>query len=313
MKFDDLHPRLNGFDDVYQSGLKQKLEEADKKRHSVFRNFIHEFKIKVGVSTVLFLLFVIAGWITAALIVILAAAFFLIHEYIINTGSAHNLNPIVLGALCPCFELEYSARVGEKTFEEMMNLKLLTQYTRRNMRDRITGNINGVNIEAFKLKLEDTYKDNDGKEQVREVFNGVCIKTDYHKNLRGRTYVYVRFDFNRFSFSKIPGVGEPVDLEYPDFERFYDAYATDQVEARYILTPNFIERIWSFHNLIKGEGFVMAFDKNGLYIMLNGLNPYLTGGGHEFTDPKFLEAYIKNIALLYGVVDKLELDLKTKI
>lgn len=313
MKFDDLHPRLNGFDEIYQSSIKGELKKAATKRHNNVQDFMRECKIKIAVAGALSILLVGFRFIDAALITILLTSFILIHKYVINTDSTHNLNPLILSKLCKCFGLEYSERVNSIIFDEMMSLQLLGPYTKRRISDCINGFIGGVYIDAFKLNLENKEKDSDGKEQTIEVFNGLCLKVNFHKKLTGRTYIYVRFDLTSLKRRKFPMGCLPVDLEYPDFERFYDAYTTDQIEARYILTPRFIERIWSFHNLIGGESFIMAFDSNGIYILLSGLEPYLTGAYYKMTDPQFIETYIKNIALLFDIVEKLELDLKTKI
>ncbi len=41
-----------------------------------------------------------------------------------------------------------------------------------------------------------------------------------------------------------------VTLEDPEFSQFYDVYSDDQVEARYILTPTFIERLKNIREVI---------------------------------------------------------------
>jgi hypothetical protein len=40
--------------------------------------------------------------------------------------------------------------------------------------------------------------------------------------------------------------GELVKMEDPEFERLFKVFSTDQIEARYILTPNMIRRIVEF-------------------------------------------------------------------
>ena len=59
--------------------------------------------------------------------------------------------------------------------------------------------------------------------------------------------------------------GELVQLENPDFEKMFAVYSTDQVEARYILTPNLMERIYNFCE--KHEITVsMAFHNSNVFV-----------------------------------------------
>jgi hypothetical protein len=47
---------------------------------------------------------------------------------------------------------------------------------------------------------------------------------------------------------------EKVSLEDPDFDKRFDVYSSDQVEARYVLTPTFMERISELAMLMKHWG-----------------------------------------------------------
>lgn len=76
-------------------------------------------------------------------------------------------------------------------------------------------------------------------------FAGLLVKIQMNKNFNGKTIVgenaYIR---------KQPGYDE-VKLEDVEFSKNMKVYSTDQIEARYLLTPSFIERL-----LLLGKTFI---------------------------------------------------------
>ncbi len=78
-----------------------------------------------------------------------------------------------------------------------------------------------------------------GRTQVRweDIFKGFLFVADFNKHFSGQTVLH------RDTWIKLPRKGSRVKLEDPRFEKIYDVYSTDPVEARYILTPSLMERI----------------------------------------------------------------------
>lgn len=61
--------------------------------------------------------------------------------------------------------------------------------------------------------------------------------------------------------------GERVRLEDPRFEDRFNVFSTDQIEARYLLTPRFMERIMELtERLNNRRGVALAFVDNRLLI-----------------------------------------------
>ena len=75
---------------------------------------------------------------------------------------------------------------------------------------------------------------------------------DLGRSFPGNTTVYRnRWIKLRFGFPR-------VKLESPDFEKQFDVYGNDPVEARYLLTPLLMERILQLDQRF-GEGLTMSF------------------------------------------------------
>ncbi|MFA1822109.1 DUF3137 domain-containing protein [Virgibacillus oceani] len=105
--------------------------------------------------------------------------------------------------------------------------------------------------EVHAQKVE-RYKDKNGraKERVHTIFQGLFFIADYNKDFDGLTIVVPKqkkinllpsiFDSN--SKNKL----EEVELEDLDFMDKFTVRTTDQITARYILTPNFMNRLIEF-------------------------------------------------------------------
>lgn len=103
----------------------------------------------------------------------------------------------------------------------------------------------------FCSELHTQYKTTDSKGHTswHNIFEGLFFVADFNKNFSGRTYVWqnnggeASNTFIGKLFSSFSRSVERVHLESPEFESTFDAYGTDQIEARYILSPSLMERL----------------------------------------------------------------------
>jgi hypothetical protein len=105
--------------------------------------------------------------------------------------------------------------------------------------DEIYGERHGLPISIVELRLTR----GSGKNE-RTVFEGLLAEVGLPRNLTGSTLVIAEGG----AFGNLPGRfrlggGERVRLEDPRFEQRYEFYATDQIAARALLTPAFMERL----------------------------------------------------------------------
>ena len=59
-----------------------------------------------------------------------------------------------------------------------------------------------------------------------------------------------------------------VQMEHPEFEKYFVVKSTDQVEARYLLTPSLIEKLLNAR-INFGRDFELSFASGNLYIALS--------------------------------------------
>ena len=68
-------------------------------------------------------------------------------------------------------------------------------------------------------------------------FRGICIYVPMKKSVSGYTLL-----FNTFIPQHIP-VLKKITLDYLSFRKNYQVYSNDQIEARVLLTPVFMEKL----------------------------------------------------------------------
>ena len=105
--------------------------------------------------------------------------------------------------------------------------------------------------------------------------------------------------------------GDLIKLEDPEFEKEFCVYADDQVEARYILSPSLMQRIVEFKRKWNTKVY-LSFRDSKVYIAIKmDKNLFETRLFKSIVDYNFIEANIRFLALLTGIVE--DLNLNTRI
>lgn len=157
------------------------------------------------------------------------------------------------------------------------------------------------------------------------LFRGLFILADFNKHFNGITLVLPDVEQNLLGWfgQVLQGLsaklgmqpGELVKLEDPDFERAFKVYSTDQIEARYILTPSLMARILRFRQLTQSE-IRLAFIASRLYVAIPTMHNYFEAPSlfapvGELLKPETMGKYLHELQFALAVVD--ELNLNTRI
>lgn len=115
------------------------------------------------------------------------------------------------------------------------------------------------------------------------------------------------FSKNVFSF----GGNDVVKLENTDFDKTFVTHGSDQVEARYILTPAMMERILNLNHQSKYT-ISLSFIGSRMYIAFPLQRNYFEAPVFKsLLDPAIMDEDITVIRFMYDIVK--ELDLNTRI
>lgn len=134
-------------------------------------------------------------------------------------------------------ELTYRETSPERVAELGAD-RILPEYDRIDADDQITGTHAGLPIEIVEVRLKRRVN-----KKTRVVFDGLLVGIELPRRLSGVTLIatdkgmWEQFKA-RWSGSEL----QAVELEHQEFEARYQVHSTDQVEARALLTPAFMER-----------------------------------------------------------------------
>ena len=269
----------------------------------------------------------IAGLITAAvlfIVVLLAGApvivgfglgvvFFLILFFVcINNKSseltAYYKKDIVsklIESQVPGAEYHPNKGISQNEFHSM---NLFNKPDRYKTEDLIKGKIDKTDFGCAEVVAEERHVTVDSKgrrtEYWSEIFNGFIFIADFHKHFNGVTKI------SRDSLFKFSFAGERVKLENIEFEKLYDVYSTDQVEARYLLSPSMMEKFIALDKKFKGD-IVACFNNSSIYIAIPDSENHFEASIWKNITKDMIEKEFSLIFSLISIIN--ELNLNTRI
>lgn len=151
------------------------------------------------------------------------------------------------------------------------------------------------------------------------IFNGIMLIADFNKHFRGRTYVRTdvaeKFmgNFGRvFQKASVSlSSDQLVQLEDPEFEKEFAVYASDQVEARYILSPALMKRMLELKRRCGTETQFSFCDSSIVIAIANSTDLFTPDFSRPATDTAQLREIQSRIGFFLGIIDAL--DLNTRI
>ncbi len=179
--------------------------------------------------------------------------------------------------------------------------KLLPRSHRQKYEDQMSGAAHGADFQFCEAHLETRHTDSKGRTQWRTSFRGILLQIDFHARFLGTTIVLS--DAGIFNAKKKSGM-KRVGLEDPVFEKMFEAYGSDQVEARTLLTPTFMQRLVDLKDAMSGKKIQFGFWDEKLFIAVTAPNQFETGSMFEtLVAPERVQKTLGEIDAIYGVID----------
>jgi hypothetical protein len=308
-------------DRLYESTLKPRLEALEGMRLDL-RRYVVKAGIWVGAPFLLFFLSDFAAVLLPAalggLVVVGSFALILVGavvagvKYLIPGVTAylnyrsrfkHEVAAEVFKIVCPTAAYSPAQGVPSEIFDEAGIFNTRGGYKSD---DRVRGRIGVTPFEAADVSR--SYSTGGKNSRTVVVFRGLFFHLDFNKRLTGTTIVQPA----GASYSSIgdrTGFAE-VQLENPTFAAAFAVYATDEVEARYILTPAMMEQILSLAART-AKPIYLGFQGNRAYLGIDYGRPLFEPGIAATTSVEAIHEMAAQFALAEGVVH--ELDLNTRI
>lgn len=164
---------------------------------------------------------------------------------------------------------DFSYKAGGRIPNDILDQSLIIPGHERNWtEDLFEGEYKGTGIQFLEMKMGKRrwWK---RRESYKTVFKGLVVLISLPENkFFGHTIICK--DVSSFlEWFKEKGTGfQKADLIDPDFEKQFDVYTNDQMEARYLLDPAIIERIKALSDIYETESISAAFYKDKMLVLI---------------------------------------------
>ena len=147
---------------------------------------------------------------------------------------------------------------------------------------------------------------------ILESFKGIIVEFDIKKKFKGHTIIFGNDEENFFVKKFLTLAYEKVELEDVEFNKKFSVYTTDQIEARYLLTTKFMDKLKNLkHNY--SSKYIRASFKDGNLVLAIQSNKDLfrVGSVWHKTNPKMYQAMFLELISILQIIDTLNLDSNT--
>lgn len=209
----------------------------------------------------------------------------------------------IFKTLHPAMEYQKEYYVPQSIFAASELFKRTDRY---NGEDLFQGQHGDTAFRFSEVHAEERYTttDSDGNTQVkyRTIFKGIFLVADFNKHLNAKTFVYTSGWKWSFKYKR-------VKLENPEFEEIFNVYGSDQIEARYVLTPKIMERMVMLHDKFQ-RNMWFSFNENHMYAALDTPRDYFEIDIAKEASFELVENFLTEVQAVIDVIDELDLNLR---
>jgi hypothetical protein len=211
--------------------------------------------------------------------------------------------PLLMNAI-PGFRWTLDGIISQ---DETENVDLFPYDVRTNVKtdDNFEGKYRGVEVAITESNYSYTTRCGKHRHTV-VIFNGAIARIKMNKRFDGITLIRPKFNASiRYKLEK-------VKLEDVDFHKHFTVFSTDQIEARYLLTPSFMERFKDIMTAFKTKKIFCSFNGDYVYIA-----PYASGDlfslahlSKTLIDENQYDVLFQEFSSILALVDHFKLDKK---
>jgi hypothetical protein len=303
-QFNEHHKEFKGFSAFYDAEILPGLEVQETARLEVIAKIKKAVPIIAGVTIAALALaiYLRAPFMAYAIITGVGVVFgtggaqYMMRD--VKSGTKDN----IVGGVCRFLGWAFTETIEEPAnFEFFTYMDLVTRnYTRSNFEDMMSGEAHGAGFQFYEAHLEKKEGSGKNRKWVTK-FRGQLLALQFDQDFLGKTVVLRDSGiFNR----KKRGDMKRVGLVDPVFEKIFEAYGTDQVEARYLLTPTFMQRLVDLENSVDGKNIRFAFIGGQLLIAIETANRYEPGSMFKpLLETARTQKILNEIGAIYDVID----------
>jgi hypothetical protein len=204
--------------------------------------------------------------------------------------------------------ISYSAAAsfGEE-FELACRFDLLPSYTRKTCQDLWQGDLGGTRFNLYEATLIERRGSGKNARDVT-VFSGVILKMHFARDFHGVTLIErQRMRLALFGDSQTKdGIRlERVKMVDPRFEKAFDVYGSDAVEARYLVHPAYCERLIALEEKFEGKKLKALFHKGDVIVTMESDDLFESGSLDPRRDRELLARTIEQFRAMADMITSL--------
>lgn len=221
----------------------------------------------------------------------------------------------IMKYFCSCFEnlkwLNDKEFLPNNYFIACSNLFKTDHTSTYEYDDVFVGSYNEVDFEILELKSYTITRSSKGRRSRHKQFKGAVIKIKIDKSFKGNTVI--RPD-TLLHFSPSSSLKHTV-LEDTEFEKKFDVFTNDEVEARYLITASFMERLNNLKVAFKTDKISCSFYDGHILIGLHSNKDLFKFASitKSLLDYSEFSQMFKEIISIYEMIDYFKFSEKTKI
>ena len=187
-------------------------------------------------------------------------------------------------------------------FARFCDLDLLPNHDRSSTEDLFAGVRSGCDFALYDAHLERQQRDSKGNTTWVTCFRGSLIRLSFPQRFLGTTVV--RRDAGLLNVFHPKGGLQRVGLVDSRFERTFEVYGTDQVEARFLVHPVFMEKLLALETAFHGGKIRCAFEAGDLIVAVEGKDRFEIGGMFSsLAKPERVKAMADDVTTVMGLID----------
>ncbi|RKQ71742.1 uncharacterized protein DUF3137 [Litorimonas taeanensis] len=299
------HPELKGFEAHYDKEVLPYLQAQEAVRLDAI------LKTKI-LSAIIVVLSILATFLVFRLssnpkfnilpMFLGAAAIMAVYAYLTASVRSATKEKIV-GAICGYVGWTFVSKVKIppdltiwSTLRLLPKVDSFLSNRRASFEDHIFGAAHGTEFESIEFHIEER-----SDKKWRTLMRGQMMSLTFPQRFLGTTVVLR--DKKIFQSKTIANM-KRVGLVDPVFEDIFEAYGTDQVEARYLLTPTFMQRLVDLEKSVSGKNIRFGFCEGRLLIIVETPNQFEAGSMFStLLSTERTQKILDEIAAVFHLVD----------
>lgn len=291
------------FADFFEARIAPALSELEAERQVVLKTFWRRLTLCAVILGGAFLLstpFMADRLIIPALMVFMAIVGLVLFKPLTQIGKAAKtrLMTTIAEAMGFSYQLSDFEAPG---YERLRGMGLLPRPERTEFDDLFSGERSGAAFAICDANLE--REEGSGKDSHWvSIFRGQLIRLSFPKKFLGVTVI--ARDAGLFNMLQRPKGLERVGLGASEFERAFEVYSTDQVEARFLVHPAFMQKLLDMEAAFHGSKLRGMFCDGELLLAVEGRDRFKFGDAFQrFDDIGKCQEAVADLRQVLSVID----------